>query len=256
MASSEEFKQAIREGRLNDALVLAITKAPELKITTWIASASDSNPQAKAGNCLHTDVNLVEGEITNQIGAELIGDRLYQKAQQFHNQQVSQGHQTISQNLEGLQKILGLMAILQQQKQGENYQPLKPFKVAAKSLPEASISEETQKAASVKTDEPKIDETTPITEIPDAESPEDNILSFKDLESPAQTNTQEANRKDDDNDWGEWLEEEEDNLEADILTLDAFDLDESEEWGDETEFLPNSGGNPIQQDKNAPKDKP
>ena len=81
--------------------------------------ASETQPQAR--KFLRTHINLVEGEITNKIGSEIIGDNLYQKAQQFHIQQVSQGHQTITHNLESLQQILRLMTVLEKQKQGESY---------------------------------------------------------------------------------------------------------------------------------------
>ena len=53
MTSSEDFQQALKEGKLNEALAIAISKVPELKITTSITSsypnseghnASEDNP--------------------------------------------------------------------------------------------------------------------------------------------------------------------------------------------------------------------
>ena len=255
MASSEEFKQAIREGRLNDAFVLAMSKAPELHITTWIASAESSTAKPEAGKCLRTHINLVEGEITNEIGTELIEDPLYQKAQQFHIQQISQGHQTISHNLESLQQMLRLMAILQKQKQGESYQPLEPFKISTTSLPEAEISQFPENKTLTQTDNANLNDVTPIAVIAEEDSLEDSILSLSDLEAAAdKIPNEEVNPED--ADWGDWLEdEEEDNnldLDADLLTLDAFEIDDSEEWGDETEFLPDSTVKSVKHNENDP----
>ncbi len=254
MASSEEFKQAIREGRLNDAFVLAMSNAPELHITTWIASAETAPAKPEAGKCLRTHINLVEGEITNEIGTELIEDPLYQKAQQFHIQQISQGHQTISHNLESLQQMLRLMAILQKQKQGESYQPLEPFKISTTSLPEAEISQFPENKTLTQTDNANLNDVTPIAVIAEEDSVEDSILSLSDLEAAADKIPDEANPENADADWGDWLEEdEEDNnldLDADLLTLEAFEIDDSEEWGDETEFLPDSTGKSAKQNQN------
>ncbi len=236
MASSEEFKQAIREGRLNDALVLAISKAPDLEITTWIASADTSDTQPQARKFLSTHINLVEGEITNKISSEIIGDNLYQKAQQFHIQQVSQGHKTITHNLESLQQILRLMTILQKQKQGESYQPLATFKISASPVPEANVL--------LPKTETNTNYINPVTVIKEETPIEDNMLSPGDLKT-------EANMENEDNDWGDWLEDDQDSnlgLDTEFLTLEAFEINESEEWEDETEFLSDSDMNRPEKD--------
>ena len=243
MPSSEEFKQAIREGRVHDAFVLAIAQASELEITTWIASAETAQEKPESDKFLQTQINLVEGEITNKIGGEIIGDNLYTKAQDFHTQQVSQGHQIISHNLESLQQILRLTTILQKQKRGESYQPLKPFKISSDSLPKANVFQlpETENLTESAKNSPYIN---PISILAEEDSSEDNMLSLGDLEAEADKIADDNNPENKDDDWGDWLEDgDEDNLDldTDILTLDAFDLDESEEWeNDETEFVPNS----------------
>ena len=43
MSSSEDFKQALRDGKLNDALAIAISQVPELKITTSITSSTPNS---------------------------------------------------------------------------------------------------------------------------------------------------------------------------------------------------------------------
>ena len=250
MPSSKEFKQAIREGRVHDAFVLAIAQAPELQITTWIASAETAQEKPESDKFLQTKINLVAGEITNKIGGEIIGDNLYRKAQDFHTQQVSQGHQAISHNLESLQQILRLTTILEKQKRGESYQPLKPFKISSTPIAESSVFELPETKNSSQSSDENSPYINPISILTEDNSPEDNMLSLGDLEAEADkiSDDIETEDKDNDNDWGDWLEDgDEDTLDTDILTLDSFDLDESEEWeGEETEFLPNSEITPVE----------
>ena len=111
MASSTEFKKALREGKFTEAFAIAMGNAPELKITTWISSPEDNSAQPSRGKCLKTNVNLVEGKISNAIGEDLMGDNLYGAIQKFHSQQVSQGHQAISENLRSLQQMFRLMTL-------------------------------------------------------------------------------------------------------------------------------------------------
>ncbi len=116
MTSSEDFKQALKSGNLGEAFLLAMSKAPELHITTWIASPQDNPAQLPRSRSLRTNINLIEGKIENQIGKELLGSR-HPEIQNFHHQQVAQGHQTIQQNLESLQQMFRLMAAFQKQQQ-------------------------------------------------------------------------------------------------------------------------------------------
>ncbi len=256
MASSEKFKQAIREGRLNDAFVLAIGEAPQLQINTWIASPESSINQSQAGKFLQTHIDLVEGEITNKIGSEIIEDNLYSKAQQFHIQQVSQGHQSIRHNLESLQHIFRLMAILQKQKQGESYQPIAPFRVSSASFPD-SQNIQISGSKTLGNQETVVSSINPISILTEEGSVEDNMLSLGSLEAEADKIPYRANPNQEDSDWGDWLDEDDENLEfdAELLTLDAFDVDESEEWGDETEFLPSSQAASPEKDDNQPQEK-
>jgi hypothetical protein len=38
MASSDDFREQLKAGNITEALALALSKAVELKITTWVAS--------------------------------------------------------------------------------------------------------------------------------------------------------------------------------------------------------------------------
>ena len=251
MASSKEFKQAIREGRLNDAFGIAMSNAPELHITTWVASGeSESKPLEE--ECLRTHVNLVEGEIVNEIGEELIGDNLYATLQQFHFQQVTQGHQTISQNLQSLQQMFRLLAVLQKQQKGEAYTPINTWKIADTALPSASKANLSLENNS--SDEPtnfaSNSESVEIQSINDEEDIVDDLLSLDDID--IEVNRQEnippsveseAKPAAKAEDWGDWLDEDSSEINPEIVDIEDLDLDRSEDWqdedwGDETEFMP------------------
>jgi hypothetical protein len=251
MTSSKEFKQAIREGRLNDAFVIAMGNAPELHITTWIASPNDDN-QAKprGGDCLRTHVNLVEGEIINEIGEQLIGDDLYGTLQQFHLQQVTQGHQTMSENLQSLQQMFRLLAILQKQQKGEkSTSSINTWKIADTSLPPTPktnphVNDDSFAVTSVSEDLSMMGEE-------EEEEIVNNLLSLDDLdlelEPPHQTQistqttqeqmmTKPTKNKED---WGDWLEEDTSDDTINVIELEDLEIEQSEDWGDETEFMSN-----------------
>lgn len=251
MASSKEFKQAIREGRLNDAFVIAMSNAPQLHITTWVASGeSESKPLEE--ECLRTHVNLVEGEIINEIGEELISDNLSATLQQFHLQQVTQGHQTISQNLQSLQQMFRLLAVLQKQQKGEAYTPINTWKIADTTLPPASTTNlrlennSTNQTANFTSASESIDIPSSINEEEDIV---DDLLSLDDID--IEVNRQEnipsveseAKPAAKAEDWGDWLDEDSSEINPEIVDIEDLDLDRSEDWqdedwGDETEFMP------------------
>ena len=119
MTKGEDFKQAIREGNINEAFLIAMSNAPELNITTKIITADGHSKDvgSEIDNYLHTQINLIEGKVENEIGEKLTGDR-YSEIKQFHLQQVTKGHQTIQQNLLSLQRMFQLMSSFQQQASG------------------------------------------------------------------------------------------------------------------------------------------
>lgn len=251
MASSKEFKQAIKEGRLNDAFVIAMSNAPELHITTWVAS-DDSETKPLEEECLRTHVNLVEGEIVNEIGEELIGDNLYGTLQQFHLQQVTQGHQTISQNLQSLQQMFRLLAVLQKQQKGEAYTPINTWKIAETTLPPASTAN-----LALENNSPQETETTTFTTASESvatssiideeeENIVDDLLSLDDIDIEVERQDNVANVENPTKpavkaeDWGDWLDEDSSEINPEIVDVEDLDRAEDwqdEDWGDETEFM-------------------
>ena len=245
MASSKEFKQAIREGRLQDAFVIAMSNAPELHITTWVAS-EDSETKPLEEECLRTHVNLVEGEIVNEIGEELIGDDLYATLQQFHLQQVTQGHQTISQNLQSLQQMFRLLAVLQKQQKGEaSYTPINTWKITDTLPPASGANLSLENNSTNESHDTSNSESVAISN--EEEDIVEDILSLDDIDI-------EVNREDSiasveqtkpavkAEDWGDWLDEDSSEINPEIVDIEDLDLDRSEDWqdedwGDETEFM-------------------
>ena len=115
MTAIEEFKQKIREGQLFDAFTLAVSEAIELKITTWVSS---SNLETQAiiakgkpfsESCLRTRINLVNGEIENEIGSEIVNNQDYAELKKLHQEQVKKGRETVLKNLESLQKMFAIL---------------------------------------------------------------------------------------------------------------------------------------------------
>jgi hypothetical protein len=123
VAAIDEFKDKLRSGEIFEALTIAMSEAIELKVTTWISSA-ESPPtsqdfyangtlkedlQPSKGSCLSTRINLVDGEIENEIGSEFIGNEAYAELQKFHLEQVKEGREILLKNIESLQKIFVVM---------------------------------------------------------------------------------------------------------------------------------------------------
>ncbi len=111
MASSDDFREKLKAGNITEALALALSEAVELKITTWVASAED-DIEAKPGHRLRTRINLVDGDIENEIGDQFIGSGSYKELRQFHLEQVAEGNKIIQNNLKSLQKLFEVLVAL------------------------------------------------------------------------------------------------------------------------------------------------
>jgi hypothetical protein len=113
MASSDDFKQQLKAGNFAKALAIAFSEAAELKITTWVSSDSDdiNSTVAKPGHRLHTRINIIEGDIENEIGEQFIANNPYKELRQFHFEQVAEGNQIIQSNLKSLQKLFEVLVV-------------------------------------------------------------------------------------------------------------------------------------------------
>lgn len=127
MAASEEFRKKLKEGELVDALTLALSEAIELKITTWVSTPNSMshNPLSSAnealpGHRMHTRINIVDGDIDNEVGSEFMSSGPYAELQEFHLQQVQQGRNIIQQNLESLQRMFLVLTHVKSEMSREN----------------------------------------------------------------------------------------------------------------------------------------
>lgn len=243
MTSSEEFKQAIRAGNINEAFLVAMSNAPELNITTKIVTSDQKTQQAPTDNYLRTQINLIEGKIENEIGEQFTGDR-YGEIKQFHIEQVTQGHQTIQHNLISLQRMFQLMSAFQQQAAehlnwveiaadvNQESLPARPKvnQLSGNKAPEALAAGMTNKQTATTSEanlEPATDKPEPQLPAfePEAEDVVDDLLSLADLDEQSETEVPEAEQ----GDWGEWLEEPE--VKSEVFDLKSLNLrDNHQNW--------------------------
>jgi hypothetical protein len=115
MTTSDDFREQLKAGKIVDALTLALGKAIELEITTWVSSSnSDAEiltevDQPPAHSRMRTRLNIVNGDIDNEVGSQFIGNGPYTELRQFHMEQVQEGPQIIQQNLENLQQLFTVL---------------------------------------------------------------------------------------------------------------------------------------------------
>lgn len=121
MAASDEFKQALKDERLQDALEIAIAEAIELEITTWVCVANPYNthpdtptPQLP-GHRMRTRINLVEGDIETEIGGQFVGNGAYTDLRDFHIRQIEDSRDVVNENLDNLEQMVAMLARTLQQ---------------------------------------------------------------------------------------------------------------------------------------------
>ena len=111
MSALDEFKDKIRSGEMFDAMAVAMGEAVELNITTWIAPAEedDSELDSQPGHRMRTRINLIDGEIDNEIGREFANNPGYEQLQKLHLQQVKRGREILLNNLASLQSMFAML---------------------------------------------------------------------------------------------------------------------------------------------------
>ncbi|WP_052055804.1 hypothetical protein [Myxosarcina sp. GI1] len=197
----EDFKRAIKAGKLSEALLLAISQAPELRITTWIASPETPTGEEKIeiDRSLYTQINLVTGEINNVIGERQISER-HPEIERVHFDEVKRAGNTIQENLATVQKMLHSLAAFQQQSLPTNERNL-----AASPANEDSNIEQPETAVSEITE---AQTNSIISEYDEVESVVDDMLSLADIDPEEAVIDETRPAKLEDEDWGDWLEDE------------------------------------------------
>ncbi len=79
------------------ALIEVFEDLVKLKIVTWVANKGESE---EAGNRLKTTINLIDGDIENEIGANFLQGYPYFELREFHQKQCEEGALIIKRNLE------------------------------------------------------------------------------------------------------------------------------------------------------------
>ena len=111
MTPLEEFKAKVRAGEMFDALAIAMSEAIELNITTSVASSEKEQlgDVAQPGYRMRTRINLVDGEVDNEIGREFASNPAYAELQKLHLEQVQQGREILLNNLASLQSMFAML---------------------------------------------------------------------------------------------------------------------------------------------------
>ncbi len=111
MATSDDFKRNLKAGNLSQALRVALSNAIELEITTWVVPI-DADPMEvqtpKPGYQMRTRINMVDGDIENEIGSRFLSNGPYAELQEFHLSQVKRGRDTIRKNLQSLEALFSV----------------------------------------------------------------------------------------------------------------------------------------------------
>ena len=109
MTAIEQFRAKIEAGEIKEALALAISEAIELKITTWVASdRQETLTESQPGYRWRTRLDIVNGEVENEIGSEFINNPAYRELQKLHLEQVQQGREILLRNIETLQAMFAI----------------------------------------------------------------------------------------------------------------------------------------------------
>jgi hypothetical protein len=110
MISSAEFQHKLRSGQIYDALALVVQETVELEITTQMNEDPDPDPDRSAdGEYLRTKINLLTGNIQNEVGKNVVTSPNFLKLQQLHLDQLVVSQQSVSGYLEQIQAILAIL---------------------------------------------------------------------------------------------------------------------------------------------------
>ena len=112
VTASVRFQSKLKETKnFGDALVEIFSDLVQLEIVTWVAHEGDTTH--KAGNRLKTTINLIDGDIENELGADFLQGSPYAELRGFHETQVGKGSETIANNLKTLvdigEKVTGML---------------------------------------------------------------------------------------------------------------------------------------------------
>ena len=115
--ATSKFQKKLKQSSNNfgEALIEVFGDLVELEIVTWVANEGTVQ---QAGNRLKTTINLIDGDIENEIGANFLQGYPYFELRDFHEQQCAKGALIIKENLETLVEMgKKVTDLLERQKQ-------------------------------------------------------------------------------------------------------------------------------------------
>ncbi|MEH2065184.1 MAG: hypothetical protein V7K50_23475 [Nostoc sp.] len=119
-------KKGLDVDQIIDAIKTAIVEVVDLKITTWVVDSSEqsqneiTSADPKPGNRIYTRINLVNGDIDNEIGSQFTDSGTYKEIREFHLTQIKDGREIIHKNIESVEKLYKLfMEIVKNRKKSE-----------------------------------------------------------------------------------------------------------------------------------------
>jgi hypothetical protein len=110
MISSQEFQRTLQAGNIHEALALLVRDAAEIDVTTRL-TADNTSSEADRTGYLRTKINLLTGEIHNEVGKGVVIDSSsYLKLQKLHIEQVVVSDRMIQGYWNQLKTILGILS--------------------------------------------------------------------------------------------------------------------------------------------------
>ncbi|WP_375512790.1 hypothetical protein [uncultured Nostoc sp.] len=139
---SSEFKKKVK--KLNtkgegfniddviDTIKTAIVEVVELEITTWVPDSPTQleQPQeqqvAQPGNRMYTVINLIDGDINNEVGSQFVGSGSYTELREFHLSQIKESREIMQKNIESLQKLYEFFIEIMKSRKTSQQPPSRP----------------------------------------------------------------------------------------------------------------------------------
>jgi len=115
-----------------DAIQTAIVEVVELEITTWVPESSTQIEEiqgqqiAQPGNRMHTIINLIDGDINNEVGSQFVGSGPYTELREFHLSQIKESREIMQKNIESLQKLYGFFIEIMKSRKTSQQSPSRP----------------------------------------------------------------------------------------------------------------------------------
>jgi len=124
--TSDTFREKVKNLNANkngldiddiiDVIKTALIDVVELKITTWVSEPSTQSEEesqnqgsSTSGNRMFTRINLIDGDIDNEVGSQFVGGGPYAELREFHLSQVQESREIIQKNIESVQKLYGIL---------------------------------------------------------------------------------------------------------------------------------------------------